>query len=117
MCHHQSVRSPHRSAHHHPAGWTVPHQLHALRRRFVSHLFFARLICITETLDPGHHTIDIFYDGIAVPGSPFTVNVRRGCDPKKVRAFGPGLEYGVVNQPNTFTVETKGNEWHVTAVW
>ena len=80
-------------------------------------LVFARLICITETLDPGHHTIDIFYDGIAVPGSPFTVNVRRGCDPKKVRAFGPGLEYGVVNQPNTFTVETKGNEWHVTAVW
>ena len=34
---------------------------------------------------------------------------RRGCDPRKVRAFGPGLERGVVDQPNVFTVETKGS--------
>lgn len=56
----------------------------------------------------GRHTIDISYDGIPVPGSPFSVNVRRGCDAKKVKAFGPGLERGIVNQPNVFTVETKG---------
>lgn len=59
---------------------------------------------------PGRHTIDLLYDGVPVPGSPFTVNVRRGCDPNKCRAFGPGLDHGLVNQVNTFTVETKGKE-------
>jgi len=58
--------------------------------------------------EEGPHTIDISYDGIAVPGSPFKVMARRGCDPRKVRAFGPGLERGVVDQANVFTVETKG---------
>lgn len=43
-----------------------------------------------------------------MPGSPFTVNVRRGCDPNKCHAFGPGLDRGFVNEVNTFTVETKG---------
>ncbi|GFT83650.1 filamin-C [Nephila pilipes] len=32
----------------------------------------------------------------------------RGCDPRKVKAFGPGLEQAIVNQVNSFTVETKG---------
>jgi hypothetical protein len=48
------------------------------------------------------------YDGLPIPGSPFVVNVRRGCDPSKCRAFGPGLEHGLVDQANIFTVETKG---------
>lgn len=52
----------------------------------------------------------MLYDGIAVPGSPFTVNARRGCDPRKVKAFGPGLERGLVNQSNVFTIETKGEQ-------
>lgn len=56
----------------------------------------------------GPHKIDVLYDGVPVPGSPFPVNARRGCDPRKVKAFGPGLERGVVNQPNIFTIETKG---------
>lgn len=58
--------------------------------------------------EEGRHTIDLLYDGVPVPGSPFTVNVRRGCDPNKCQAFGPGLDRGYVNQVNTFTVETKG---------
>ncbi|XP_065165587.1 filamin-A isoform X3 [Atheta coriaria] len=58
--------------------------------------------------EEGTHTIDIFYDNMPVPGSPFVVNVRRGCDAKKVRAFGPGLSKGIVDNPSTFTVETKG---------
>lgn len=58
--------------------------------------------------EEGSHTIDIFYDNTPVPGSPFVVNVRRGCDTKKCRAFGPGLERGLVNKSNVFTVETKG---------
>ncbi|XP_068218759.1 filamin-A isoform X2 [Palaemon carinicauda] len=58
--------------------------------------------------EEGRHTIDLLYDGVPVPGSPFTVNVRRGCDPGKCHAYGPGLEHGCVNEVNTFTVETKG---------
>ncbi|XP_021916471.1 filamin-A isoform X2 [Zootermopsis nevadensis] len=58
--------------------------------------------------EEGRHTIDILYDGLPIPGSPFVVNVRRGCDPSKCRAFGPGLEHGLVDQANVFTVETKG---------
>ncbi|XP_075235247.1 uncharacterized protein LOC142332600 isoform X3 [Lycorma delicatula] len=30
------------------------------------------------------HTIDILYDGLPIPGSPFVVNVRRGCVPQQV---------------------------------
>lgn len=63
--------------------------------------------------EEGKHIIDIFYDKIPVPGSPFIVNVRRTCDPKKCRAFGPGLEKGYVNKPCVFTVETKGNIYDV----
>ncbi|XP_066996805.1 filamin-A isoform X2 [Anabrus simplex] len=58
--------------------------------------------------EEGCHTIDILYDGLPIPGSPFVVNVRRGSDPKKCRAFGPGLERGLVDKANMFTVETKG---------
>uniref|UniRef100_T1IWF9 Sarcolemmal membrane-associated protein n=1 Tax=Strigamia maritima TaxID=126957 RepID=T1IWF9_STRMM len=59
--------------------------------------------------EEGRHIIDITYDGLPVPGSPFSVNVRRGCDPKKCRAFGPGLDRGITDQPNQFTVETRGS--------
>ncbi|XP_063928955.1 filamin-A isoform X2 [Zophobas morio] len=58
--------------------------------------------------EEGRHTIDIFYDNVPVPGSPFIVNVRRGCDAKKCVASGPGLEQGYLNKSNVFTVETKG---------
>ncbi|KAL1493038.1 hypothetical protein ABEB36_011179 [Hypothenemus hampei] len=58
--------------------------------------------------EEGRHTIDIFYDNVPVPGSPFVVNVRRGCDAKKCIAYGPGLENGILNKLNAFTVETKG---------
>lgn len=36
------------------------------------------------------------------------VNVKRGTDPNKCKAFGPGLEKGLINHPNQFTVETRG---------
>ncbi|XP_017885701.1 filamin-A isoform X4 [Ceratina calcarata] len=62
--------------------------------------------------EEGRHTIDILYDNVPVPGSPFEVNVKRDSDPAKCRAYGPGLNQGVVNRPNLFTVETKdaGND-------
>ncbi|XP_008201955.1 filamin-A isoform X1 [Nasonia vitripennis] len=57
--------------------------------------------------EEGKHTIDILYDNIPVPGSPFSVNVKNVSDASKCRAYGPGLQKGIVNKPNKFTVETK----------
>ncbi|XP_033213591.1 filamin-A isoform X3 [Belonocnema kinseyi] len=57
--------------------------------------------------EEGRHTIDILYDNVPIPGSPFSVNVKRVSDAGKCRAFGPGLDKGIVNKPNNFTVETK----------
>uniref|UniRef100_A0A336M1N1 CSON010354 protein n=1 Tax=Culicoides sonorensis TaxID=179676 RepID=A0A336M1N1_CULSO len=58
--------------------------------------------------EAGRHTIELLYDNVPVPGSPFVVNVKAGCDPTRVRAFGSGLQGGLRNQPAKFTVETKG---------
>ncbi|KAL4624954.1 filamin-C isoform X1 [Arapaima gigas] len=58
--------------------------------------------------EDGMHLIEILYDDVAVPKSPFRVLVAEGCDPTRVRAYGPGLEEGLVNKPNRFTVETRG---------
>ncbi|XP_071633406.1 filamin-like isoform X3 [Temnothorax longispinosus] len=57
--------------------------------------------------EEGCHTIEILYDNVPIPGSPFSVNVQRGSDPSKCRAYGPGLEKGIVNKTNRFTVETR----------
>ncbi|CAG0912726.1 unnamed protein product [Notodromas monacha] len=59
-------------------------------------------------VEEGPHKIDITYDGVPVPESPFVTNVRRGCMPSKCKAGGPGLTKGIVNITNQFTVETKG---------
>lgn len=53
------------------------------------------------------HLVEVLYDDVAVPKSPFRVGVTEGCDPTRVRAFGPGLEGGLVNKANRFTVETR----------
>ena len=58
--------------------------------------------------EEGKHNVDVQYEGIPVPGSPFPVNVQRVTDAGKCRAYGPGLQRGIVNQPNQFTVDTKG---------
>ena len=56
----------------------------------------------------GQHLINVTYEGLTVPSSPFNVQVNAGCDPTKVRAFGPGLKGGYSHQPQVFTIETKG---------
>ncbi|XP_039904314.1 filamin-C-like isoform X6 [Simochromis diagramma] len=58
--------------------------------------------------EDGLHLIEVLLDDISVPKSPFRVSVSEGCDPSRVRAYGPGLEEGLVNKPNRFTVETRG---------
>ncbi|XP_053983862.1 filamin-A isoform X1 [Hylaeus volcanicus] len=57
--------------------------------------------------EEGPHTIEILYENVPVPGSPFTVNVRYVSDPRKCTAYGPGLQKGYVDRPNTFTIESK----------
>ncbi|XP_004536602.1 filamin-A isoform X7 [Ceratitis capitata] len=58
--------------------------------------------------EAGRHTIELLYDNIPVPGSPFVVHVKSGCDPSRCKAYGPGLDKGLTNQQNKFTVETRG---------
>ncbi|XP_072567273.1 filamin-C-like [Paramormyrops kingsleyae] len=58
--------------------------------------------------EDGLHLIEVLYDDVAIPNSPFRVQVSEGCDPSRVRAYGPGLEQGLVNKVNCFTVETRG---------
>lgn len=62
---------------------------------------------VKTCLFPGMHLIEVLYDDAPVPKSPFRVSVVEGCDPTRVRAYGPGLEGGVTNKPNCFTVETR----------
>ncbi|XP_072310047.1 filamin-C isoform X2 [Eucyclogobius newberryi] len=58
--------------------------------------------------EDGLHLIEVSYDDVQIPNSPFRVGVTEGCDPSRVRAYGTGLEEGFVNKPNSFTVETRG---------
>ncbi|KAM4039066.1 filamin-C isoform 3-T3 [Anomaloglossus baeobatrachus] len=58
--------------------------------------------------EDGIHLVEVLYDEVPVPKSPFRVPVTEGCDPSRVRAYGPGLEGGLLNKSNRFTVETRG---------
>ncbi|XP_071491358.1 filamin-A-like isoform X3 [Diadema antillarum] len=66
--------------------------------------------CRYSPYKPGRYIVNIKYGGQAIPKAPFTVNI--GAEPTGpityVRAFGPGLEKGVVGKPCDFTVETNG---------
>ena len=42
-----------------------------------------------------------------LPDSPFPVLAKRGNNPNKVKAYGDGLEKGIVDENNYFTIETK----------
>ena len=56
----------------------------------------------------GPYKLDVAYDSVPVPGTPFNIKSKQGNDPKRCKAYGPGLERGVVNQPNIFTIDTLG---------
>lgn len=57
--------------------------------------------------EAGRHTIELCYDNMPVPGSPFVVHVKSGCDPTRCKAFGPGLQGGFINQKGKFSVSTR----------
>lgn len=60
-----------------------------------------------HVLCAGLHLIEVLFDEVSLPKSPFRVSVTEGSDPSRVRAYGPGLEEGLVNMTNCFTVETR----------
>ena len=45
----------------------------------------------------GPHKIDVTYEGLNIPNTPINVDVVPGCDPSRVRAYGPGKDYFCVN--------------------
>ncbi|XP_053233895.1 filamin-B isoform X3 [Podarcis raffonei] len=58
--------------------------------------------------EEGLYLVDVNYDGNPVPGSPYAVEATLPPDPSKVRAYGPGLQGGLVGKPAEFTIDTKG---------
>lgn len=55
----------------------------------------------------GVHSVQVLYDDTPVPKSPFRVSVSEGCDPSRVVATGPGLQQGLTEQPNNFSIFTR----------
>ncbi|XP_029007336.1 filamin-B isoform X2 [Betta splendens] len=58
----------------------------------------------------GKHTASITWGGQHIPKSPFEVAVGPEAGPQQIRAWGPGLEGGVVGKPATFVVESIGSD-------
>uniref|UniRef100_A0A4W2BKM4 Filamin B n=2 Tax=Bos TaxID=9903 RepID=A0A4W2BKM4_BOBOX len=58
--------------------------------------------------EKGLHVVEVTYDDVPVPNSPFKVAVTEGCQPSRVQAQGPGLKEAFTNKPNVFTVVTRG---------
>lgn len=55
----------------------------------------------------GLHVVEVTYDDVPIPNSPFKVAVTEGCQPSRVQAQGPGLKEAFTNKPNVFTVVTR----------
>ncbi|CAK6970914.1 filamin-A isoform X1 [Scomber scombrus] len=58
---------------------------------------------------PGTYTITITWGGQHIPRSPIEVKIGAEAGPQKVRAWGPGLEGGVVGKSADFVVEAVGD--------
>ncbi|XP_048403876.2 filamin-B isoform X1 [Stegostoma tigrinum] len=58
--------------------------------------------------EKGVHTVDVTYDDAPILNAPFKVGVTEGCDPTRVSASGPGLQEGLTNKLNKFSVVTRG---------
>uniref|UniRef100_A0A2K6DR87 Filamin A n=1 Tax=Macaca nemestrina TaxID=9545 RepID=A0A2K6DR87_MACNE len=58
--------------------------------------------------EEGPYEVEVTYDGVPVPGSPFPVEAVAPTKPSKVKAFGPGLQGGSAGSPARFTIDTKG---------
>ncbi|XP_053303290.1 filamin-B [Pleuronectes platessa] len=59
---------------------------------------------------PGKHSVSITWGGQHIPKSPFDVMVGKEAGPQQIRAWGPGLEGGIVGKPAAFVVESIGTD-------
>ena len=60
-----------------------------------------------DPLTSGKHRVSVKWTDVHVPGSPFLLKIWPGIDPSKCRAYGPGLQDGVVGRLSQFTIETR----------
>ncbi len=61
-------------------------------------------------LDPvrhGKYRVSVKWSGKHIQASPFLLKVFPGADASKCKAFGPGLEDGMVGKASSFTIETR----------
>uniref|UniRef100_H3CM53 Filamin B n=1 Tax=Tetraodon nigroviridis TaxID=99883 RepID=H3CM53_TETNG len=59
---------------------------------------------------PGKYSVSISWGGTQIPKSPFEVAVGEEAGPQQIRAWGPGLEGGVVGRAAIFVVESVAAE-------
>ena len=62
--------------------------------------------CVVDIPEAGKYMMHVLWNGGHIQGSPFKVKVMNPPKPHLVKAYGPGLEDGVVGQEGNFTVET-----------
>ncbi|XP_077470388.1 filamin-A isoform X1 [Stigmatopora argus] len=55
--------------------------------------------------EAGPYQVELTYDGVQIPGSPFTPIAYPATDPTKVRCSGPGLERAKVGETGEFIVD------------
>merc|ERR1719376_1219222 len=58
----------------------------------------------------GNYKVEVKWGGDHAQKSPFNVSVAKKAGKQKIRAYGPGLEGGIVKRPAAFVVETIGEE-------
>lgn len=61
-------------------------------------------------LDPvrhGKYRVSVKWSGKHIQGSPFLLKIFPGADASKCKAYGEGLEDGIVGKPSSFTIETR----------
>ncbi|XP_072296018.1 filamin-B isoform X2 [Eucyclogobius newberryi] len=55
--------------------------------------------------EPGEYLVNILFEGVHVPGSPFSVPVHRPFDPSQVQASGSGLKRAKVGEVSVVNVD------------
>ncbi|KAA8591193.1 hypothetical protein FQN60_002136 [Etheostoma spectabile] len=55
--------------------------------------------------EAGPYQVELTYDGVPIPGSPFSPTAYPVSDPSKVRCSGPGLERAKVGEKGEFIVD------------
>ena len=60
-----------------------------------------------DPIRPGKYRISAKWSGKHIPGSPFFIKVFPGANASKCKAYGPGLQDGLVGHNTNFTIETQ----------